>query len=396
MKESKSTFSQGKTCPLQLEEKFIPCDIKDLEPISSYLKSKKNTSQTISFPRGTIIDGNRLDLCKQKIGIEGAKLITESLFDNQDITSLMFGADGIFNEGAIAVSKLLEKNETIETVYLGCNLIDEVGASALANSLLDNKSVKSLWIKRNPIGDKGLDSISEMLKTNNSINTLDLVNTEFTLNGLKNLVEVLLENNNSINELYLGGNHINKDGAFEIAKLLEKNNIEHLFLNVNNIGDEGIKYISEKLKENISLKSLGLASNNISSIGAKELFEVLKDNKSLEKLDLGYSPSTKVLGEKANCIDDDCLEYIHDFFKSNNTLKSIDFVNNNFSDIGLEKIIESLENNFSIIKFTINLKNNKELSYKLRDIINRNKEKDGDLSFSRKNIEAIKSVYRTK
>lgn len=395
MSKKLSTFEQGKTCPLQLEEKFIPCEIKELEPIAEYLDNNITTNKTITFPKGTIIDGNRLDLCKQKIGPEGAEMITKALFKNNNIVSLMLGADGILNQGAIAVSELIKQNETIETVYLGCNLIDEQGVSALADSLSSNNKVKGLWLKRNPIGDKGIESIVEMLKVNTSIDSLDLVNTEFTLTGLKKLIKVLLEDNNSVNRIYLGGNHIDSAGAYEISNLIAKANIHALYLNVNSIGDEGTISLSKALRTNTTLKELGLASNNIGSTGTKYLFNSLMTHPSIKFLDLGYSPSTKVLDEKGNSIDDIAVEDICNFLHNNKSLVHLDLSHNCISDKGLEKIINSLENNHHILKFIVNVKKLETLKLRLREVLKRNSINSDLNILEHESKKAIKSVYRT-
>lgn len=355
-----SVFEQGKTCPLQLEEKFIPCDIEELKPIIGYLENNSTSNETLTFTKGTIIDGNRLDLCKQKIGPEGTKLVTQALINNNIINSLMLGADGILNEGAFAVSNLIQHNQTIETVYLGCNLIDGKGANSLANALKVNKSVSGLWLKRNPIGDEGVESLAEMLKFNNQIKSLDLVNTEFSLVGLKKLTKVLLEENHSVNRIYLGGNHLSAESALEIAPLLSKENLKGLYLNVNNLGDEGCKYLAVALKNNKHLEDLALSSNNIGVVGISSLCKVLESHQEIKTLDFGYSPSTKVLGAKANYIGDEGIDAICDLIKKNKSLRVLNLLKTNITELGLEKLLEALENNTTLVKLDVDTKDSKK------------------------------------
>ena len=59
-----------------------------------------------------------------------------------------------------------------------------------------------------------------------------------------------------------------------------------LWLNGNNIGDDGAKSLSESLKVNSTLTTLNLCENNIGDDGAKPLSESLKVNSTLTYLSL--------------------------------------------------------------------------------------------------------------
>ena len=57
-----------------------------------------------------------------------------------------------------------------------------------------------------------------------------------------------------------------------------------IYLNGNNIGDEGAKAIGEALKVNTSLTKIDLGGNNIGVEGGKAIGEALKVNTSLTKI----------------------------------------------------------------------------------------------------------------
>eukprot|EP01084_Bolivina_argentea_P236829 398168_1 len=84
--------------------------------------------QTTPFEKGTIIcDWNgsqRLDLCKQQLGPRNTPLLTAALRDNDTISALLLGANGIGNDGAKCIADLIRHGtNTLSTIFLGCNLI---------------------------------------------------------------------------------------------------------------------------------------------------------------------------------------------------------------------------------------------------------------------------------
>ena len=55
---------------------------------------------------------------------------------------------------------------------------------------------------------------------------------------------------------------------------------------MNQIGSEGMKYLSESLKSNNSIQNLHTYNNNIGDEGMKYLSELLKSNNSIRYLNL--------------------------------------------------------------------------------------------------------------
>src|SRR5262245_56815207 len=114
---------------------FVACDPAELTPLLEYLRRGEPAEERRTFPRGTLLPGGRLDLCKQGIGPEGARAVTAALRHNAHVVHVLFGADGIGDEGARAVAGLARANTGLKTVYLGCNSITADGASELADAL---------------------------------------------------------------------------------------------------------------------------------------------------------------------------------------------------------------------------------------------------------------------
>lgn len=272
----------------------------DLQPIIEFIAGNQPLPSTDKvFPVGTITPDGRLDLCKQKLGVEGITRIVAALKQNYLIKHVLLGTNSFGNPGAIAVGELLKVNTTIETVYLGCNYIEEEGCAAICEALELNNTVRSLWFKRNPIGAGSIPSIVRLLQWNPNIRTLDLVNI-CVGDAIHELLNYLMTNT-SIERLYVGGNYMTADTMLYFNKMLSGNkHLQGLYLSANCIGNEGVFNLLPAFAINTTLKELSLASCGITDDGVVRLCEALNIHNSLDMLDLGYAASTRVLAAKGN------------------------------------------------------------------------------------------------
>lgn len=364
----------------------------NLESLIDYLKKNQPVTQKIVFPRGTVMPDGRLDLCKQSLGVAGCNLVTEALTNNSAIASLLLGTNGIGDLGAKDVARLIQSNNNLEIIYLGCNAISTTGIAALAEALSDNQSVTGLWLKRNPIGVVGAYYLAEMLRHNRSIRTLDLVNTQIGAEGLAAILEVLTYTNRTVERLYLGGNQIQPSDASLLGNLLANNSvITGLLLNVNHLGDSGVIVLAGGLKENKTLIDLGLASNGMGVEGCNSLLAALSTHPAMGNLDLGYSPSTRVLGAECNQIGDIGASAIANFLKSHSTLSKLNLARNGITEEGKIALIAGLEINQKLCDLTLDGKpdNRIELLLKRNHSLNLGKELEKPRS-----VTLIQSVYR--
>jgi Ran GTPase-activating protein (RanGAP) involved in mRNA processing and transport len=377
-------------CPIQGTTDLLPYDYSEIEPLLAFLKANEVPSQNIAFPKGTVTQDGRLDLCKQSIGAEGSKFVVEALWNNRFIKSILLGTDGIGNVGAAQIAELVKYNSHIETVYLGCNYIDNQGLSQITKALESNQSVKALWLKRNPIGEAGAKALADLLQKNQQIRTLDLVNTNIGEAGLQAICEVLADNQ-SLQRLYLGGNSIGMEGAKYLKKLLQKNQtIESILLNVNALADKGLAVLAEGIAENRSLSNLGLASNGIGESGMLALFDALQAANHIQFLDLGYGASSQVLGASANEISDKSAQRIADFLSQNLTLLSLNIQKTGISDMSKSLIERALAHNQTLCRLYMDGKRRRQMFAYLQ----RNLALNPHFLQIPADVQVIQSVYR--
>ncbi|WP_309715879.1 hypothetical protein [Armatimonas sp.] len=376
-------------CPVHLAP-ITPCAPEELEPLLAHLSGDTPVMESAVFPRGTLLDDGRLDLCKQSLGPENCQRLVAALEGNTHVRSLMLGTDGIGDSGAAAVATLAKSNPRLEVLYLGCNKIGPAGAEALSEALAHNTSVTGLWLKRNPLGPEGAKKLAGMLRINQSLRVLDLVNTDLRTTGFDAIVTALCEANRSVERLYLSGNGLGPEQAHGLARLLrEAPYLNALLLSVNRLGDEGAVLLAEALRKNTTLEELDLASNGIGTTGALTLLEAVLAHPRLHTLSLGYTPSTRVLGSSANALGDKGAFALAALLPGAKTLRRLDLRRNGLSKRGVTALVEALEHNHTLVDLQIDGKPNP----KLGELLERNQAqslpptRDPDVAL-------IRSVYR--
>lgn len=379
-------------CPLYFVPDITPCDPGEIAPLIAHLEADLPAHSAITFPRGTVLEDGRLDLCKQSLGPAGCRMVADALTRNTRVRSLLLGTDGIGDGGAGDVARLIEQNEHLEIVYLGCNKIGEDGVAALAETLAENRSVRGLWLKRNPVGPAGAIALAQMLRRNRMLRTLDLVNTYPGLDGLTELVDALLSENRTVERLYLGGNGIDAQGAVLLAKLLRANPaLKALMLSVNDLGDAGAAILADALRENLTLEALGLASNNITSEGGAALFAAAQTHPALNHLDFSCAPSTRVLGAQRNNLGDSGAESAGAFLAENRALTHLNLCHNGVTEKGKRFLIAGLEQNTTLQELLLDGKQNP----RVLALLQRNQPEGAPEHPVSEDIALIRSVYRT-
>ncbi|WP_310481877.1 hypothetical protein [Chamaesiphon sp. VAR_48_metabat_403] len=344
--------------------------LNELTPLLAYLATNPHITEQRTFPVGTLMPDGRLDMCKQNLGVTGCEILAKTLETNTTIASLLLGTNGIGDTGVKSIAQLIDRNENLEVVYLGCNAISGAGIETLSKSLTDNSAVTGLWLKRNPIGVEGAEHIAKMLQTNTGIQIIDLVHTRIGKVGLKAIADALIKTNRTVKRLYLGGNDLDSDDAYLLADLLKSNSsIEALFLNVNHLGDRGIEILADALATNHTLTELGLASNGITDRGCELLLSAIEHMPNLTRLDLGYSPSTQVLGAIPNTITASGIAAISNYLTTNNTLSHLNLSRVKLDDRCQDLLADALTNNRTLSHLTISGK----LSPKIATVLENNR-----------------------
>lgn len=383
-------------CPVQTSIDKLPYPYTELQDLLRTLSQNEIPSTNTAFPKGTLTQDGRLDMCKQNLGAEGCAFVVEALWGNDFVHSLLLGTDSIGDVGAQKVAQLINHNKKIQTVYLGCNHITSEGLEKLCDSISKSESVNALWLKRNPIGTEGALHLAKLLQDNQTLRTLDLTNTLIEDAGLAPLCESLIGGKNILERLYLSGNFLGVTATSHLAKLLRKNStLKALHLSVNHFEEEGGCVLAGALAENKWLEELSLASCGLAEKAMVALLESLTMHPKLLSLDLGYSPSTKVLGASANTMNDMAAGALAEFLKKNKKLVSINLVKTGLSERGKEIVFNGLVQNNTLQQLTLDGRQDPHL----KECLEKNKKLHFTAMFPAalqvsEDAKRIRSVYR--
>ncbi|MFG2820519.1 ribonuclease inhibitor [Kitasatospora sp. NPDC048365] len=285
----------------------VPRPVADLEPLLAWLRAGVPTDRRLDFPAGTALPDGRLDLCKQQLGPDGARLVAEAVADgagDSPVRHLLLGTDGLGDEGAEAVSARAA-DAGVHTLYLGCNTITAAGACRIADRLRASpQTVRALWLKRNPLGVRAGQAAAELISAAERLRTLDLVQTGLDAPGLTALADALLAGGRTFERLYLGGNPLGPSGAEPLARLVAAGATEELYAAAAGLGDPGARTIAAALARAPygRLRRLSLAS---SGIGPEALAGLVAAAAAagVELLDLGRVRAAAALGAPDNRLD---------------------------------------------------------------------------------------------
>ncbi|XP_072133413.1 uncharacterized protein [Mobula birostris] len=249
----------------------------------------------------------------------GAKDLASALSSNPSLTELNLGANKLGDSGVKLVSAALKNSECkIQKLWLYDVGLTDSGAKDLNSTLSTNQSLTELSLNDNKLGDSGVKLVSEALKISEcKIQKLSLRNVGLTDSGVEDLLSAL-RTNPSLTELNLSGNKLGDSGvklvsealrnseckiqklclydvgltdsgAKDLASTLSTNrSLTELNLNDNELGDSGVKLVSEALRNSkCEIQKLWLRDVGLTDSGAEDLASALRTNPSLTELNLG-------------------------------------------------------------------------------------------------------------
>lgn len=254
-----------------------------------------------------------IGLDKNQIGLEESKLVA-NLILGAGLKKINLGYNNIGDDALIELAKALrDKKCFLEKLDLCYNQIGLNGARALLDHLTQNDdiSLRTLSLNSNDLGCEGavnalrlpklirlnlrqvMNDISvtsefaNALSSNNSLVTLNLSQNNITDDGVGYVTEGLLDNK-TLKELIIYGNKIGDEGVGKIADMLNKNaSLIHINLSFNKeIGNEGVKKLADALKDNTTLQKLNLNCINMEADAYKALAQALEANTTLTDLNL--------------------------------------------------------------------------------------------------------------
>ena len=165
-------------------------------------------------------------------------------------------------------------------------LIDQ-DMSMIVQRAIVTKQCQLLSLQHNRLSFIGLSILAEALRENQSLETLYLNDNQICDDGIRCLAESLSTTNQTLKTLFLQNNRISNRGIRYVAEMLRSNTtLSWLYLADNHIDDEGVRILTDVLTNgNTTLEMLVLSSNSmVTDTSVPYLISMLQQNHTLKKL----------------------------------------------------------------------------------------------------------------
>ena len=292
---------------------------------STFNHKKVQQAFEIGFKRlSKLILGNNLlgtkgfiDLCTALIHCKSINLldvsyngIDKNAFDNKNVVDLF-----------------TENVPNLHSFYYDGNYLPTNEMQNFVKNILNSKSLTYLFLQNNQINDDSMELISFLISKNCYIHTLNLGYNKFTSKGIQSLYNGLKSKDTRIIELSLSNNNLNEDSLKFLSEALKNHmTVSCLNLSYNNFsrGECG-NLVSEIISTCPRLKHLNLTACHL-GLKMKDVLKILEDNKTISYLDLSVNDignNTEIFKALASMIGNNM--YIKYLYLDTNYITDKDF-----------------------------------------------------------------------
>ncbi|KAM4853866.1 leucine-rich repeat-containing protein 74A isoform 1-T1 [Thomomys bottae] len=237
------------------------------------------------------MEESHMNLNHHGLGPKGTKAIAIALVSNTAIIKLELEDNSIMEEGVLSLVEMLHENYYLQELNISNNKIGLEGARIISDFLQGNtSSLLKLKLSGNNFKKDSAALLCQALSSNYRIRTLSLSHNEFSDTAGEYLGQ-MLGFNVGLQSLDLSWNHFHTQGATALCNGLRMNvTLKALDLSMNGLGNEGALALGEVLKLNSCLCYLDVSSNNINNEGANRISKGLEFNETLQVLKLFLNP----------------------------------------------------------------------------------------------------------
>uniref|UniRef100_A0A4W3HEW5 Uncharacterized protein n=1 Tax=Callorhinchus milii TaxID=7868 RepID=A0A4W3HEW5_CALMI len=193
------------------------------------------------------------------------------------------------------LTSALTTNHSLTQLNFENNNLGDCGVKRLCEALRNPEcKIKGLRLDGNNLTADCTEDLTSALSTNLSLTELILNNNKLGDCGVKRLCEALRNPECKIESLELDSNNLTADCTEDLTSALSTNHsLTELNLNINNLGDCGVKRLCEALRNpECKIQSLRLDRNSLTDGCTDDLVSALSTSRSLRFLYLGTNSFT--------------------------------------------------------------------------------------------------------
>ncbi|XP_059817733.1 ribonuclease inhibitor-like isoform X2 [Hypanus sabinus] len=276
-----------------------------------------------------------LDLSYSELGDWGIKLLSETLRKLKcKIQKLGLDSVGLTAAGVVDLTSALSTNRSLAELDLGYNELGDSGVKLVFEALRNpGCKIQKLDLESVGLTAAGVVDLTSALSTNRSLTELDLRDNELGDSGVKLVSEALRNPGCKIQNLCLVSVGLTAAGVGHLASALSTNRpLMELDLGDNELGDSGVKLLSAALrKPECKIQKLVLSWTGLTDSGIEDLVSGLIAKHSLRELELD-----------SNNLTDRSVSVLHHLIVTHPCLEQIKLWGNLFSSDGENKL-KSLE-----------------------------------------------------
>ncbi|XP_076832903.1 NACHT, LRR and PYD domains-containing protein 3-like isoform X2 [Brachyhypopomus gauderio] len=234
-----------------------------------------------------------LDLSQNNIGDSGVKELSNTLKKvSCELDTLKLNNCNLSADSCAALGLILSTNSTLKTLSLCHNELRNEGVTLLASGLKNpNCKLEALMMSNCGITTEGCGFLGPVLSSKSShIRELDLSQNNIGDSGVKELSNTLKKVSCELDTLKLNNCNLSADSCAALGLILSTNStLKTLSLCHNELRNEGVTLLTSGLKNpNCKLEALMLLNCKVKLGGFQSLISALRSNPSyLRVLDLG-------------------------------------------------------------------------------------------------------------
>ena len=301
-----------------------------------------------------------VDLSENYIGIYSIKLISKILYNSDRIARLNLTRNNLGDQGVEILVNSIKNSKSLISLNITSNSITYKGGEIIFSQLQNQQSIIDLnisskeGINRNRLTSKGIKDIEDFMKLNIFIEKFNICGNGIKDEGFILLSKGLNENNNLLN-LNISNNDIHIKGFIQGLNMISNCKLYSLNISNNPILDDGLKKLTDSLKNFQNLHKLNISNCDFGYPGFEYLINALQTIKRIEHLNVSKNYLySKQFGKIKPCFSTFGIKYLNmskcslgnestfhlgEGLINNETIVSLNISGNTIGDLGFRSFI---------------------------------------------------------